>query len=164
MRKLLTALALATAVAGLAAACDDPPAQNPCLDIPDGGCPGIDTTNCEDITCTAIYSCQPDGTWVLATACPARDAGVDSSPPPPKEAGPETGTIRKDAGINVPGENGGPNCIDLEMPDCSLGEALACEQDCCGCQDLYVCQDIGWVLWGECGPDGGVLANDAGAP
>ena len=60
---------------------------------------------------------------------------------------------RFDVSIDAPpGAYGGPGCVDLEQPDCSLGTALACggTADCCGCQDLYVCSNGGWVPWGEC--------------
>ena len=78
------------AFAPLTPACKLPAEAQPCLNIPDGGCPGIDTTNCLDVTCAAIYTCQPDGTWVEALVCPAREAGADAAAdavPPDRKSG-----------------------------------------------------------------------------
>jgi hypothetical protein len=159
----MTTMRIATGLVGLllsalGAACQLSAEEQPCLDIPDGGCPGVDQTNCLDVTCAAIYTCQPNGSWILALPCPVREAGVDSSvdAPAPKEA-----SAVRDAAIDVQGAFGGPGCVDLEQPDCPLGEALACGPDCCGCGDLFVCQDGVWNLWGEC-VDGGVQPQDGG--
>ncbi len=155
----LAALSLSTV------ACQLSSEEEPCLNIPDGGCPGVDPTNCLDVTCAAIYTCQPNGTWVEAVVCPAREAGVDATADvtPPVETG-----APRDASIDVPGAFGGPGCTDLEDPDCPLGMALACGPGCCGCSDLYVCQDGGWLLWGECldggaEPDPAPTGSDAGS-
>jgi hypothetical protein len=151
--KLLPCLALLL----VAPACQLSPEAEPCLDIPDGGCPGVDDTNCLDVTCAAIYTCEPDGTWIEAFVCPPREAGVDASDAhAPSEAGPA-----RDATVDVTGAYGGPGCEDLEDPDCSLGEALACGITCCGCQDIFVCQNGGWQLWGECS-DAGATPQDGG--
>ncbi|MEO8874178.1 MAG: hypothetical protein ABI461_01215 [Polyangiaceae bacterium] len=149
------AAVVAVAIAGLlavafASACDGPPlAQQPCRDIPDGGCPAYDNA-CEDPTCTALYLCEPNETWQLDLVCP------------PKEAGPAAPDATADAiadvvdhsdadYIDVPGALGGPGCDDLEVPDCALGVAAACTNGCCGCEDLYVCQSGGWSLYATCG-------------
>ena len=53
-----------------------------------------------------------------------------------------------------PGAFGGPGCGDLLEPDGALGVALACGASCCGCEDLFVCENGGWELWGTCGDAG----------
>jgi hypothetical protein len=69
----------------------------------------------------------------------------------------------RDAGFVLPpGANGGScaeTATDLESPDCTVDEALACN-DCCGCENLYVCSDGGWSLWGECGDAGTIIPID----
>jgi hypothetical protein len=145
------------------AACQLSSEEEPCLNIPDGGCPGVDPTNCLDVTCAAIYTCQPNGTWVEAVACPAREAGVDAT----ADASDATLLMEgapRDASVDVPGAFGGPGCTDLEDPDCPLGMALGCGPGCCGCSDLYVCQDGGWLLWGECIDGGAEPDPSPGAP
>jgi hypothetical protein len=81
--------------------------------------------------------------------CPGRDAAgpVDAFVP-------DTST-GFDADIDAPpGAFGGPGCESLVVPDCALGVALACGAGCCGCEDLYVCENGGWDLWGSCGDAG----------
>jgi hypothetical protein len=139
------------------AACSDTPPPAQCHDIPAAGCPvdnGADA--CRDPTCAAVYTCQ-NGSWVFDHACPgyspdaapgAVDAGSEAAP-------------ANDAAIDAPpGAYGGPGCEDLQPPDCSLGTALACgaAADCCGCVDLFVCNDGGWDPWGSC-QDGGIVGN-----
>jgi hypothetical protein len=75
-----------------------------------------------------------------------------------------------DAGV-PPGAStiGGTPCIDLEPPDCPIGEVLACNagaSNLCavtGCESLYICEltgaSAGWVVWGECEDDGGLVLN-----
>lgn len=137
-----------------ASACDSVPTETPCHAVPDGGCPVDNGANvCEDPSCDAVYACV-DGGWSLRQVCPphphdAAPASVD---------GGEGGSVF-DASIDVPpGGNGGPGCNELQMPDCPAGEGLACVQtpDCCGCVDLWVCDDGGWNPWGEC-VDGGII-------
>ncbi|HEX7665447.1 MAG TPA: hypothetical protein VF407_13070 [Polyangiaceae bacterium] len=146
-------LALAS-VAFVAACQTDLSVQKPCRNIPDGGCPAFDDA-CEDPSCTATYSCQPDDTWHLEQTCPAHDAGASNG-----DAGSDAATATGDAGalLDVPGATGGPGCGDLETPDCSLGVAAACGNGCCDCQDLFVCRDGGWDIWGSCG-DAGIVEN-----
>jgi len=153
MKSLPLAVMLGAAGALLVAvACSDPAGPATCVDIPSGGCPednGADV--CADPTCSAVYGCV-DGQWQLAQKCRPRpmdaatdadsEAGVESGPPPVF-----------DANIDVPpGAGGGPGCVDLELPDCSVDEGLTCADSlgCCGCIDLWDCQDGSWVLWGEC--------------
>jgi hypothetical protein len=143
MKKLASAGLCALAVVGLFIACDSGGVPVTCYDIPDGGCPVQGGVECEDPTCAAAYNCEPDGGWSLAYACPAHDGGVD-------DVGSEA-TV-SDAGYDIdapPGAFGGPGCEDLEPPDCPLGLVLVCNS-CCGCEDLYVCDDGGWDPWGEC--------------
>jgi hypothetical protein len=160
---------LAAPVAGLAAyvvvaACSaDAPLHDYCTNIPDGGCPGSDLSNCEDKSCAAIYLAQPNCEWPLVGLCPGYVA--------PHDAGHEGGDAadgalpdghRRDvAFVLPPGANGGPGCEDLENPDCPVELASICD-DCCGCQDLYVCSDGGWNSWGEC-IDGGIVAFPDGS-
>lgn len=151
-KRLLTALCL---LCGYLPACTGGAPIVACVDIPAGGCPaqgGADV--CEDVTCNAVYDCD-NGHWVLQQTCPTHaDAGaVDGS-----VVAHDAATAR-DAAIDAPpGAFGGPGCVDLQPPDCSLGTALVCggASDCCGCQDLFVCADGGWYAWGEC-VDGGVV-------
>jgi hypothetical protein len=150
-------------------ACSDP-TFTACKNIPSGGCPGAGgTLNCEDPTCFGIYSCQQDGTWSFVAKCPAHEGGLDAessgdgSLDAMNQA--EQHAELRDANIDVPpGAAGGAGCmpplgVELESPDCPLEQALACAaSSCCGCQDLYVCADGGWNLWGECA-DGGALVT-----
>jgi hypothetical protein len=150
---LLVLMTLAVLVAG---ACDTTPVPAACTDIPDGGCPEDNgATVCVDPTCDAVYACS-NGKWVFVQKCPPHpdDAGA------PVEASPTDATVPDVAFDAPPGSFGGPGCTDLETPDCSVGTALACVStaDCCGCQDLWVCQNAGWVLWGTCA-DGGLAVN-----
>lgn len=142
------------ALSMLAWACNDTQPIVQCNDIPDGGCPSQEGVACQDPTCAAAYTCEPDGGWALAYTCPARDAEVDSTSndaPSPNDAGYDI-----DA---PPGAFGGPGCEALEMPDCPLGEALLCQNGCCGCGDLWVCDDGGWDPWGTCSDDAGIRQN-----
>jgi hypothetical protein len=156
-RLILPALLVAVVAVALAAACDDPPAIPQCGEIPDGGCPDdYDADYCSDPTCVAVYSCTSTG-WVEGQVCPVRpiEAGADV------EDAAEAEASVSDVFIDAPaGAYGGPGCMDLEMPDCSVGTGLACGNmpGCCGCEDLYVCVDGGWTLWGEC-TDAGVVAG-----
>jgi hypothetical protein len=147
MTRLRANIVVACAVAAVAVvvvgACDATVQSITCYDIPAGGCPVQGGVECEDPTCAAAYNCLPDGGWQLAYACPAHDAAaVDVANEPVSDAG-----FDIDA---PPGAFGGPGCVELEMPDCPLGEALICGAACCGCQDLYICDDGGWDFWGEC--------------
>lgn len=142
----------------LAPGCSNPPTPVTCPDIPTGGCPqdnGADV--CADPTCVAVYDCTHSGKWALDHTCPPRhDAGVMDAA---EEIAMDTGA--PDVALDAPpGAYGGRGCSDLQMPDCSLGTALGCSgtADCCGCMDLYVCQNGGWNLWGSCA-DGGIVAH-----
>jgi hypothetical protein len=136
------------------------PSATRCRDIPQGGCPD-DGLACNDPSCAALYSCNTDGTWGFVRACPALDAGA-----PAADA---TGASSNDANsawdvgwIDAPpGANGGPGCVDLQPPDCTLGLALACAagggDPCCGCDTVFYCEDGGWSEWGVCTSDGGLV-------
>jgi hypothetical protein len=65
----------------------------------------------------------------------------------------------RDVSIDVEGAFGGPGCVDLQAPDCPLGLAISCPNGCCGCEDLFVCRNGGWNLWGQC-VDGGITQSD----
>ena len=140
-----------------APACSNPPIPATCQDLQAPACPTEEDADvCIDVECASVYACD-NGTWSFVETCPnySAEAGVH-----PVEAGPEAAS-EFDAPFDAPpGSFGGPGCVDLEMPDCSLGTALACsgQEDCCGCMDLYVCTDGGWVPWGEC-VDGGVSSK-----
>jgi hypothetical protein len=134
----------------LAAACrEDPPEVVRCGAIPEGGCPQTRADSCTDPLCASVYACNPDRTWTFVRSCPGYDASVDA----PRDV--VQGGF--DASIDAPpGAWGGPGCIDLQDPDCPLGRALGCTTGCCGCEDLFVCQNAQWTAWGHCG-DGGIV-------
>ena len=137
-------------------ACEDTSPDVPCMNIPLGGCPNGGADACQDSTCYNIFNCV-SGNWTLDHACPRPDAGGDNSLDAAPEAQEQSAFDAR--GIDAPpGAGGGPGCIDLEMPDCALEVALVCSSsDCCGCQDLFVCQPSGWVAWGTCSADAGVV-------
>jgi hypothetical protein len=131
-------------------ACEDTTPPVPCREIPIGGCPA-DGNACSDPSCYNLFDCVA-GEWQFVQACPTPDAA------PPSDASDAHASLMFDAnGIDAPpGSSGGPGCADLEPPDCPLALAIACANtDCCGCTDLYVCQNGGWNVWGTCG-DGGI--------
>lgn len=144
---------LAAGIAGgVFVACrDDSPTAQPCRNIPAGGCPKSRGLACLDPECKAVYLCREDQTWELERTCPERQDIPDTAPPPT----PQDATSPVDAGFVVPpGANGGPGCLTLQAPDCALGTALACSRGCCGCEDLFVCENGGWSTWGICGDAG----------
>jgi hypothetical protein len=146
--RFCVALIGVTSALALAIACDgSDPQQEPCKDIPAGGCPLSNGVACQDPSCVAAYACNADGTWTLDHACPGADAATTDAPT--ETAAPE---MRFDASfIDAPaGANGGPGCTGLEQPDCALGDVLACPSGCCNCEDLYVCANGGWNHWGTC--------------
>lgn len=135
------------------AACEDGTPSVPCVNVPPSGCPqyaGVDV--CQDPSCDAVYACEA-GRWKLDHRCPARTADGGDATAPKRDAGGSFDASDIDA---PPGAFGGPGCVDLQLPDCSLGAALTCgSSDCCGCMDLFVCDSGGWQPWGQCA-DGGV--------
>jgi hypothetical protein len=138
-------------------ACDDGPVPQPCSNIPPGGCPIARGVSCADPACEAVYACRPGNVWELQYRCPERDGG--SRPSPLDAAVDEPTAPAIDASIDAPeGAFGGPGCPSLQAPDCALGLALSCGQGCCGCEDLFVCEDGAWTLWGVCS-DGGIHAD-----
>ncbi|HEY1696343.1 MAG TPA: hypothetical protein VGG39_29465 [Polyangiaceae bacterium] len=138
-------------------ACKDTPPPPTCTDLAPPACPednGADV--CQDPTCASVYSCQ-DGSWVFLHDCSSYDPEAGVHPAEAGEAGPEF-----DANVDAPpGAYGGPGCVDLENPDCPLGTGIACVNSpgCCDCEDLYVCDDGAWDLWGECSDAGLVRAG-----
>ena len=133
-------------------ACDAQQQIIACHDIPEGGCPVQGGVECQDPTCAVAYTCTQDGGWSFAHTCPAQDAAIEDS-----TVG--DGPSPSDAGYDIdapPGAFGGPGCAALEPPDCPLGQALLCQNGCCGCGDLWVCDDGGWDPWGTCTDDGGI--------
>jgi hypothetical protein len=151
----LLALAVALVATCAAGACQSSTPQGQrCSNIPAGGCPlEGDNEVCIDPSCTAVYACNPDQTWSLDHPCSPHDAGVVDA------ARPDTGPTLRDASIDAVGANGGPGCQDLEPPDCPLALGVACPNgSCCGCEDLYVCQNGGWMAWGTCA-DGGLVMH-----
>jgi hypothetical protein len=138
----------AAAFAGvLPLACQDALVAERCANIPAGGCPKSKANVCSDPACEAVYACTPDRTWSLEYACPPRDdGGAEASPIADGTAPPRD--VRIDA---PPGAYGGPGCEELQLPDCSLGAALECPPgNCCGCEDVFVCESGGWKWWGAC--------------
>jgi hypothetical protein len=152
----VAALSAASALV-LAISCGDDPTPQPCTGIPDGGCPRSRGVACEDPACRAVYLCRPGNVWELERVCPSSEAGAfDASV---LDAGEDASSV-VDANIDAPpGAFGGPGCAALQLPDCTLGFALICPtSDCCGCEDLFVCENGGWSPWGVCG-DGGPLST-----
>ena len=120
----------------------------PCRNIPQGGCPWTVEDPCLDVACTAIYTCSASQ-WTLERQC-SNDGGMADISVSDGSADHGLQWLH-DANIDArPGAYGGPGCIDLEAPDCSLGLALACGVGCCGCEDLYICEGGGWQFWGAC--------------
>ena len=147
--------ALVVVALAAAQACDQslPPAPV-CHDIPSGGCPIGLGDPCTDPTCSAAYECMDNATWRLDHACPASTDAGSSVDAGDAASDARDAAAARDVAIDVPGAYGGPGCVDLEMPDCPVGVAAACA-NCCGCEDLFVCQDGGWNAWGVCA-DGGI--------
>jgi hypothetical protein len=140
---------VALVVIAVVAACEDGATPEACSNIPPGGCPLSRGVACEDPACEVVYACRPGNVWELDRRCPPRDAPDDASVS-------DAGAAPFDASIDAPpGAFGGPGCESLQAPDCALGLALSCGANCCGCEDLYICEDNGWTLWGVCA-DGGV--------
>jgi len=157
-RRLAFVCAMSALVVAAFVACGEQSPIATCYDIPEGGCPVQEGVACQDPTCAAAYSCLPDGGWALAYACPNYDASA------PDGNAADAGSY--DAPYEdidaPPGAFGGPGCVDLEQPDCPLGEAIICEEQnhtCCGCEDLWICDDGGWDPWGECTDDGGISSH-----
>lgn len=162
-RELSAILTIAAVFAALlVVGCESPTSPVVCVDIPSGGCPqdnGADV--CQDWNCKAVYDCV-NGGWVFNESCPSHPYDASTDAHDGSEAGADTSARPIDAQIDVPpGANGGKGCADLEVPDCSLATGLACTDatDCCGCQDLWICQNGGWVLWGECTDAGAVQSR-----
>lgn len=152
------AWALISFVSLLAAlACTAENTAEVCKGIPAGGCPLSHGVACEDPSCRAVYACLPDQEWELREVCPPApetDASTDAAPDAT-----EAGT-RRDAGLVLPpGASGGPGCEDLQAPDCSLALAASCSTGCCGCDDVFVCSNGGWLAWGYCAEDGSLVSN-----
>jgi hypothetical protein len=163
MRRAFIVLAVPVACFLACGAFEDSVDQQPCNEIPEGGCPAPADSdasvveNCkQDPTCSALYACQEGVGWSLLAECPAHDAGKadadahrDASPP-------------RDVEIDVPdGAIWGLGCPDLDecQGDCPLSLALACPAgQCCDCCNILVCEDGGWNIWGYC-DDGGTLVK-----
>lgn len=138
-----------------APACDDVTVEHACTGIPAGGCPLSRGVACEDPACESVYACRAGNVWELDHSCPPHDA----SAPLVVEAGPDAPFIADAAVDAPPGANGGPGCGLLQAPDCTLGFALVCPSGCCDCEDLYVCENGGWSLWGSCSADAGIAPS-----
>jgi hypothetical protein len=154
-RRSAIAAALTAAVLAILASCSDAPTAETCSDVPAGGCPLSNGVACQDPACAAVYACRPNKVWELDHMCPPHEAGApgDAS----SDAGdassdaPAEGSRPFDASIDAPpGASGGPGCATLQAPDCTLGFALACPMGCCGCEDLFVCQNGGWSYYATC--------------
>jgi hypothetical protein len=156
-------LLLTAALAAAVSSCDQGNPEQTCAGktIPTNACPtNEDDSECNDqCNCASAYSCI-DGEWSLQHSCPGYDpakycidAGVVSSSTP--DASP------CDAAFAVPtGANGGTSCIDLQPPDCPLGEVLTCGGNPCaqfGCESLFYCESGNWIFWGSCSEDAGVV-------
>lgn len=152
MKAILLVVVTALGIA-VVASCSDDPTPQPCTGIPAGGCPLSHGVACDDPSCAAVYKCLAGNHWELDHVCPANEGGArDASVDDASDAAPV-----QDASIDAPpGAFGGPGCNPLETPDCALGTALLCSAACCGCEDLYVCDNGGWTFWGTCGDAGPV--------
>jgi hypothetical protein len=137
-------------------ACDDGPVPRECSDIPKGGCPLQHGVSCSDPQCESVYLCRPNNVWELHEVCPPHEGGLKPDAASSSDA--PTNNTSFDASIDAPpGAFGGPGCDSLQAPECSLGLALSCGgASCCGCEDLFVCENGGWTLWGVCSTDGGI--------
>ena len=155
MRALKVFVLVLVALGALAVACSDGETVQRCTGIPAGGCPLSRGLACEDPVCEAVYLCRPGNVWELDRMCPPRpDAGTpaDASAADAPEDAPSF-----DANVDAPpGAYGGPGCRVLQAPDCPLGTALACGGGCCGCEDLFVCENGGWSTWGTCDEGSGI--------
>jgi hypothetical protein len=142
------ALACGLSLGALASCQDEASTAETCTNIPAGGCPLSRGVACQDPTCEAVYACRENNVWQLDRMCPVQEGGA------PREAAsdaPIEATHPFDASIDAPpGASGGPGCEFLQAPDCSLGLALACSSGCCGCEDLFVCENGGWTYWATC--------------
>lgn len=137
------------AVLGVVFACDDPPVDHPCTDIPPNGCPIARGVSCADRRCERIYACRRGNIWEPLETCP--NFSLDAGAPATMGDADTDGGVAPDAAPNAPpGAYGGPGCGTLQEPDCSVGLALACPSGCCNCEDLFVCRDSAWDLWGAC--------------
>jgi len=158
-RTVLVSGFVAGALAAVMSCSDDAATIEPCDDIPPGGCPLSNGVACQDPSCTAVYACRANRVWQLDHLCPPHEAGA-----PPEAStseggeggdaasdGPHEGSRPFDASIDAPpGAGGGPGCEDLQAPDCSLAVGLACPAGCCGCEDLFVCNNGGWDYYATC--------------
>lgn len=153
--KTVGLLVAITVVFAAVLSCGEEPAAQPCTNVPPGGCPLSRGVACDDPSCEAVYRCLPGNRWELDHLCAGSDAG--SSSKDASSADSSDGTPSRDAGVDAPpGAHGGPGCGALQVPDCALGTALLCGASCCGCEDLFVCENGGWTLWGSCGDAGPV--------
>lgn len=145
--------ALTAAFLAIPASCSDAPTAETCSDIPAGGCPLSYGVACQDPACAAVYACRPNKVWELDHACPPHEGGAPAEAST-GEAGADAAQEASrpfDASIDAPpGASGGPGCDVLQAPDCTLGFALACPMGCCGCEDLFVCQNGGWNYYATC--------------
>jgi hypothetical protein len=153
-RTLFVSALVGTALAAVIS-CSDAMTVSPCRDIPAGGCPLSNGVACQDPACEAAYACLPSREWQLDHTCPPHDAGTSgdgaSDGGEGGSDGPAEATRPFDANIDAPpGASGGPDCQQLQTPDCPLGFALACPMGCCGCEDLFVCQGGGWNYYATC--------------
>jgi hypothetical protein len=165
MKRYAPFVAAFATLAVVAVACDDAIIRDAfCTDIPTGGCPEAVGDACEDPSCAAVYRCsRSTNTWTLSHDCPAHDGGVEADAA--ADAGADGARpLPLDADVDAPpGAFGGPGCPNLEEPDCPLGVALSCAAGCCGCEDLFVCVNGGWNVWGTC-QDGVVGQVRSSAP
>lgn len=136
-------------------------APTDCGIIPEGGCidKGAAVDQCGDRECAALYSCVGDsptaleGEWTHRRDCAARAEPTAGDAGSADAAADAAADARADAQLPrdlPPGAFGGPDCVSLEMPDCSLAVGYGCRTDCCGCEELFVCHAGGWDSWGTC--------------
>lgn len=139
-------------------------AEADCGLIEEGGCPdkGDAVDQCFDYRCRALYRCVQDpndpatGTWEFRRDCPYQEPPEAGAPTDARDGASSDAAPPRDGGLPSdlpPGAFGGPGCVSLQLPDCSLATGYGCSTRCCECEDLYVCEEGAWYLWGHCQDD-----------
>lgn len=131
-----------------------------CGAIAEGGCvdKGDSVDQCFDYRCQALYQCVQNasnpnvGAWELRRECPYQAPPTIDAPDAAPDADAESREVSLPDDL-PPGAFGGPGCVSLQLPDCSLATGYGCQRACCGCEELYVCENGGWVPWGSCEGD-----------
>ena len=122
----------------LAAGCDSPPLPVSCGALPDRtACPVTGPDTCSDPSCSALYSCNDEGTWVFQASCEGYEGqggqagGGGSGGQVPCDLGP----IHSDL-----------SCPSLQGGDCDAALINNCAVDLClsGCEGFLRCENGTW--------------------